>query len=128
MIPEKKALIDIANDQLFHTCIDAYINSKIDFNRKISSKEWTNFENYLSFYNCRDVDILVKGINGYISLFSNEFNTSPLQSMSMPSFASRLSFRLYDKSLSSVFTFSDAFGWVNAEIREHGLNGGITGN
>lgn len=125
--PEKKALIDVGPDGEYHTNIDAYLASKIDFMTRISSGEWESFEDYLKFYNNMDVNILDEGIANYIEIFKSEFNVSPLSSMSMPSMASRLAFSMYDPNLTSIFTFSSKWGWLNADFRSKGLNGGLTG-
>ena len=124
---KKKKFVNADENQVFHTSVLAYINSKNDFDNRMASGEWVNFVDYLIHYNNRDVDLLTEGVNNYCAMFSREFHTSPLQSMSMPSFASKLSFQLYDKSLTSIFTFGERYGYLNQEIRDHGLNGGLTG-
>ena len=127
LIPQEKVFVNADENQVFHTSVLAYINSKNDFDNRIDSGEWVNFVDYLMHYNNRDVDLLTEGVNSYCAMFSGEFHTSPLQSMSMPSFASKLSFQLYDKSLTSIFTFGQKYGYLNEEIRASGLNGGLTG-
>ena len=126
MDPEKKALIDIGPDEEYHTNVDSYLASKIDFMTRISSGQWSSFEDYLKFYNCMDVQILDEGISNYIEIFKSEFNVSPLSSLSMPSMVSRLAFSMYNPNLTSIFTFSSKWGWLNEEFRNHGLNGGLT--
>ena len=103
------------------------MESKIDFTNRIANHEWSSFEDYLKFYNNMDVYILDEGISKFINIFLAEFNVSPLSSMSMPSMASRLAFSMFDEKCSSMFTFSQKWGWINDDIRSHGLNGGLTG-
>ena len=127
MDPEKKALIEIGPEQQFHTKIEDYLTSKSDFTTRIANGEWSSFEDYLKFYNNMDVYILDEGISKFINIFLAEFNVSPLSSMSMPSMASRLAFSMFNPNLTSMFTFSQKWGWINDDIRSNGLNGGLTG-
>ena len=125
--PGKKALIDIGPQKEYHTNIKAYLESKMEFTNKMASNEWSSFEDYLKHYNNLDVLILDEGVRNYINIFKSEFAVSPLSSMSMPSMASRLAFTMYDRRLTSIFTFSGKYGKINEEIRSFGLNGGLTG-
>lgn len=127
MESDQKALIDIGPEKQFHTNIESYLASKTDFISRISSGEWSSMLDYLKYYNNLDVYLLDEGVRNYIDIFKHEFNVSPLSSMSMPSMASRLAFSMYDKSLTSIFTFSSKYGWLNADFRRYGLNGGLTG-
>ena len=125
--PESKALINV-QDQIFHTDVHAYVESKKDFMSRQSQNEWHSFEDYLVHYNNLDVSLLNEGTRKYCQIFQDEFGLSPLQSMSMPSMASKLAFSSYNKKLTSIFTFSQAWGEINSDFRTFGLQGGLTGD
>ena len=125
--PESKALINV-QDQIFHTDVHAYVESKKDFMYRQSQNEWHSFVDYLVHYNNLDVSLLNEGTRKYCQIFQDEFGLSPLQSMSMPSMASKLAFSSYNKKLNSIFTFSQAWGEINSDFRTFGLQGGLTGD
>lgn len=124
---EAKALVNVQG-QFFHTDVHAYLDSKRDFITRIANNEWHTFEDYLIHYNNLDTSLLCEGTRKYIQIFQEEFGLSPLQSWSMPSMSSKLAFSSYDKRLTSIFTFSQAWGKINSDFRTYGLQGGLTGN
>ena len=124
---ETKALVNVQG-QIFHTDVHAYVESKKDFMSRQSKNEWRTFQDYLVFYNNLDVSLLNEGTRKYIQIFQDGFGVSPLQSMSMPSMASKLAFSSYNKKLTSIFTFSQTWGKINSDFRTYGLQGGLTGN
>ena len=61
----------------------------------------------------------------FVNLFIEEFQVSPLDSISMPSLASKISWQFYDPKCYAIFSFSKEFGFLNDQIRSFGLNGGL---
>ena len=111
-----------------HTSINDYLGAKHLFEEQISSKKWSNFSDFLIFYNKKDTVLLEKGFQSYLATFNTEFeNCNPLLHISLPSIASKLMWSHYDaKSCYDVFTFGADKGWLNEKIREN-LRGGYVG-
>ena len=109
----------------FHTPIKAYIDSRVDYEQKISANEWSGMIDYLKHYNCVDSQILCQAFMNFVNLFIEEFQVSPLDSISMPTLASKISWQFYDPKCYAIFSYSKEFGFLNEEIRSYGLNGGL---
>ena len=101
------------------------MESRIDYELKISSNEWSGMIDYLEHYNCVDSKILCQSFKNFVNLFIEEFQVSPLDSISMPSLASKISWQFYDQASYAIFSFSNDYGFLNEEIRSYGLNGGL---
>ena len=115
------------NITIFHTSIQEYIDSKNEFEYKLDSNQWFSFLDYLSEYCMLDVQLLSEGFSNYIEMFMDEFNISPLDSISMPSLAYRLMLKQYGNNCASMFSFSSKFGFLNELLREKSLMGGFVG-
>ena len=76
---------------------------------------------------CGDVDVLLYGMTKYIDEFVNEFQISPIDSISMPALAAKIMWRSYSKTAPSIFSFSQKYGFLNDEIRKRALLGGYVG-
>ena len=111
----------------FHTSVDQYLLNLKEFETKILNNEWQSFVDYLSKYCLIDVDVLMLGMKKYIDEFVNEFQISPIDSISMPALAAKIMWRSYSKTAPSIFSFSQKYGFVNEEIRDRALLGGYVG-
>ena len=120
-------MINLKDDTLesFHTPVHPYLDSKIDFEEKIRSNEWKSMECYLSFYNKLDVSLLLNAYSAFVNLFIENFDISPLDYISMPTLASKISWQSYSKDCYAIFSFSSDYGFLNADIRRYGLQGGL---
>ena len=116
---------DPDNLESYHTPIHDYLQSRIDFEHKIETNEWKSMVDYLIFYNLRDSTILLQAFKNFVELFIGEFNVSPLDTISMPSLASKISWQYYNHHDYAIFSFSNDYGFLNEEIRSYGLNGGL---
>lgn len=115
------------NITVFHTSIQEYIDSKREFEHKLARKQWFSFIDYLGEYCKLDVDLLTEGFSNYIQMFMEEFEISPLDSISMPSLAYRLMLKQYSNKCISMFSFSPRFGFLNELLRRKSLMGGFVG-
>ena len=111
----------------FHTSVDQYLLNLKEFETKILNNEWNSFVDYTTKYCLLDVDVLMSGMTKYINIFIDEFQISPIDSISMPALASKIMWRSYSKSAPSIYSFSEKFGFLNKEIRERALLGGYVG-
>ena len=111
----------------FHTSVDQYLLNLKEFETKILNNEWSSFVDYLEKYCLIDVDVLMLGMKNYIDEFVNEFQISPIDSISMPALAAKIMWRSYSKTAPSIFSFSDKYGFLNKDIRERALLGGYVG-
>ena len=101
------------------------MESRIDYELKISSNEWSGMIDYLEHYNCVDSKILCQSFMNFVNLFIEEFQVSPLDSISMPSLASKISWKFYSPQDYAIFSFGSSYGFLNEDIRSFGLNGGL---
>ena len=111
----------------FHTSIKEYLDSKDEFEHRINEKQWSSFLDYLSEYCMLDVELLCEGFSNYIQMFMEEFQISPLDSISMPSLAYRLMLKKYSSDCASMFSFSPKYGFLNELLRSKSLMGGFVG-
>ena len=111
----------------FHTSVNQYLLNLKEFETKILNNEWHSFVDYLSKYCLIDVDVLLCGMTKYIDEFVNEFQVSPIDSISMPALAAKIMWRSYSKTAPSIFSFSQKYGFLNDEIRKRALLGGYVG-
>ena len=74
-----------------------------------------------------DVELLCQGYTKFIQTAILEYEVSPLEHVSLPSMASKMSWKSFASSAFSVFSMSPKYGFLNEEIRTFGLNGGYTG-
>ena len=116
---------DPSDLESFHTSIHEYLNSKLDYQHKIQTKQWQSMECYLLHYNLMDARILCNAFMAFVNEFIQAFNISPLDSISMPSLASKISWKSYDPDCYAIFSFGKDYGFLNDDIRKFGLNGGL---
>ena len=83
-----------------------YNQAKSLYESKIIEGQWTNFSDYLKWYNCQDVDPLVTAIQNSFGKFFEYFGIDPLTKLSLPSIAFQAMFSLFDKKLPYVASFT----------------------
>ena len=103
-----------------------YSLAKIDYNDKINSGEFCSMIDQLKFYNITDCELLAKAWGQYSDSFYKEYNVDPYLFMSLSQLAETIMFRHYPESCMPMITFPEEYTWLNQEIREFGVKGGLS--
>ena len=101
---------------------DDYDDAKSMYETKINDGSWSNFSDYLQWYNCQDVGPLVTAISNCFNKFYEYFYIDPLMHLSLPSIAFKAMFAAFDKSMPYVSSFK------SDEIRQmfrESVDGGV---
>jgi hypothetical protein len=109
-----------------HISPEVYADSKISYESYIESGESSNLLDYFEWYNEIDVEILLDAWEKMFDMFHKTFQLNLLNSWSLPGVAQNIMLNMYPQNIPPVYTFDDAFGFLNKEIRKN-LVGGFSG-
>ena len=115
-IEEIRSCIDFPTTDAFYSRlkgpvdIDLYNHCKsiYQMHRNLNPKDkeyWSNFEDYLKFYNLSDVVPASKALIIQFKTYKANFNLSPMQYLGLPGFARCAMLKMFDRKCSSIFSF-----------------------
>ena len=90
---------------LYSKCKDIY-----DYHHNLPSNDpnyWTNFENYLIYYNISDVYPTSLAMIAQFKVFEDSFQMYPLQSFGLPGYARAIMYKNFNKASPNFFTLPD---------------------
>ena len=102
-----------------------YLQAKSMYDTKLQNEEWTNFSDYLKWYNCQDVGPLVIALSNCFEKFYECFQIDAMTRLSLPSIAFEAMFGLFDKSLPYVASFTKKSEHIRQLFRSK-VDGGVS--
>ena len=102
-----------------------YVESWIKFEELRILGEVENMADFLKFYNLIDVRVTTDSFTRMIQLFHDKFHENLLEHPSLPGVAYQVLWNHFSTQVNKPFTFSQAFGWIAADIRQ-AIQGGLT--
>ena len=106
-------------------CLKTYVEMWVMYTKKLNDGSFNSMVDYLKYYNTLDTELLADAFKNYVNSFLNNFNLSPIGFVSLPGYAERVMWSMYDTSENKPFTFSEKFGFVNKLLRDS-LKGGLS--
>ena len=113
------------SDHKYPICVRTYVEMWVMFTKKINDGTFGSMLDYLKYYNAIDTEILADGFRNYVNSFINNFQLSPVGFITLPGYAEKVMYSMYDTSENRPYTFSEKFGFVNEMLREN-LAGGLS--
>lgn len=128
----KKPYLDVLSEEqkmeiydYFNISPLIYLEQEKFYTEAISTGQFKNFVDYLSWYNLLDCDLLMEAMSKFIRLFETFFGATILDRLSLPGVSESIMWGKYDKTSPKMFSFNDKYGFLNTRIREK-LQGGPT--
>jgi hypothetical protein len=104
----------------------AYSFAKLDYIDKLNSGNFCSMYDQLKFYNITDCELLAKAWAKYTESFYHEYNVDPFLFMSLSQLAESIMFMHYPDNCMPMITFPNEYTWLNQEIRQFGIKGGLS--
>ena len=106
-------------------CLRTYVRMWIMYTKKINDGTFKSMVDYLKFYNAIDTEILADSFKNYVNSFIDNFQLSPIGYITLPGYAERVMYKMYDTSENKPYSFSEKYGFINKLLREN-LAGGLS--
>ena len=112
----------VVDTELHYKCKNIF-----DYHRNLPRehlKYWSDFSNYLEFYNLSDVYPTSLAMINQFDVFKSNFGIYPLQSFRLPGFAKNVMYTHYNKECPNFFSFPNKTD-ASQVFRDH-IIGGLT--
>ena len=113
------------SQQKYPICVCTYVKMWVMYTKKLNNGTFKSMLDYLKYYNTIDTEILADGFKNYVNSFINNFNLSPIGYITLPGYAERVMYSMYDTSENKPYSFSEKYGFINKLLRDN-LAGGLS--
>ena len=116
---------DELSQHKFPICLRTYVEMWILYTKKLNDGSFNSMLDYLKYYNSIDTEILADSFKNYVESFVNNFRLSPIGFITLPGYAERVMYSMYNTGENKPYSFSEKFGFINELLREN-LAGGLS--